>query len=80
MDRVSTSRAFTVQAASGRRRREATQARILAAFRALLEDGAPVAAMSVDRIVAAAGVSRSTFYTHFPDKRELIVRLAAEDA
>ncbi|MBJ7329858.1 MAG: TetR/AcrR family transcriptional regulator [Solirubrobacteraceae bacterium] len=76
---MTTSRAFTVQATSGRRRREATQARILAAFRMMLEEGAPVAAMSVDRIVEAAGVSRSTFYAHFPDKRELIARLAAED-
>lgn len=73
-------RAFTVQASAGRRRREATQEKILAAFRGLLETGSPVAAMSIDRIVEAAGVSRSTFYAHFPDKRELIVRLAAEDS
>jgi AcrR family transcriptional regulator len=76
---MSTARAFTVQAGAGRRRREATQEKILAAFRDLLAAGSPVAAMSVDRIVAAAGVSRSTFYAHFPDKRELIVRLAADD-
>lgn len=73
-------RAFTVQASAGRRRREATQEKILAAFRGLLETGSPVAAMSIDRIVEAAGVSRSTFYAHFPDKRELIARLAEEDS
>lgn len=77
---MSTARAFTVQAQAGRRRREATQERILAAFRGLLETGSPVAAMSVDRICQAAGVSRSTFYAHFPDKTELIARLAAEDS
>lgn len=77
---MTTARAFTVQAQAGRRRREATQQRILAAFRALLETGSPVAAMSVDRICEAAGVSRSTFYAHFPDKTELIARLAAEDS
>lgn len=77
---MTTTRAFTVQAGAGRRRREATQEKILSAFRGLLETGSPVAAMSVDRIVEAAGVSRSTFYAHFPDKRELIARLAAEDS
>lgn len=77
---MSTARAFTVQARAGRRRREATQEKILAAFRELLETGSPVAAMSVDRICEAAGVSRSTFYAHFPDKTELIARLAAEDS
>lgn len=77
---MTTARAFTVQARAGRRRREATQEKILAAFRELLETGSPVAAMSVDRICEAAGVSRSTFYAHFPDKTELIARLAAEDS
>ena len=77
---MSSPRAFTVQAGAGRRRREATQEKILAAFRGLLESGSPVAATSVDRIISAAGVSRSTFYAHFPDKRELIARLAAEDS
>jgi AcrR family transcriptional regulator len=77
---VSSPRAFTVQAGAGRRRREATQEKILAAFRGLLETGSPVAATSVDRIIGAAGVSRSTFYAHFPDKRELIARLAAQES
>jgi TetR/AcrR family transcriptional regulator, ethionamide resistance regulator len=70
---------FTVQATVGRARREATQRAILDAFRRLLEDGSSVAHLSVDKIVAEAGVSRSTFYVHFPDKRELVIRLAEED-
>ena len=70
---------FTVQATVGRARREATQRAILDAFRRLLEDGSAVAHLSVDRIVAEAGVSRSTFYLHFPDKRELVTRLSEED-
>jgi AcrR family transcriptional regulator len=38
-----------------------------------------VANLSVDRIVAEAGIARATFYLHFSDKQALIARLA-EDA
>jgi AcrR family transcriptional regulator len=70
--------AESVQAASGRRRREASTNEILAATRRLLADGGSVARLSVDRIVAEAGVSRATFYVCFADKHAVIGRLAEE--
>src|ERR1051325_1081153 len=71
-------RAFTVQARAGARRRAATQADLLDATKRLLAEGASLASLSVERIVAEAGVARTTFYLHFRDKYELIERLAAE--
>jgi len=76
--RQATARSFTVQARTGERRRAATQEDLLHATRRLLEQGAPLASLSVERIVAEAGVVRTTFYLHFRDKYELIERLAAE--
>lgn len=63
----------------GEGRRDATQAAILDATRRLLETGAPLASLSVGRIVEEAGVSRATFYLHFPGKQDLISRLAEEE-
>jgi TetR/AcrR family transcriptional regulator, ethionamide resistance regulator len=68
----------SVQAASGRKRRETSTNEILAATRRLVAEGGPVAKLSVDRIVAEAGVSRATFYVCFPDKHAVIGRLAQE--
>lgn len=79
MASVTAGRSFTVQASSGQRRREATQQKIVDALHRLLESGSAMAALSVDRIAAEAGVSRSTFYLHFPDKRNLIARLAEQE-
>jgi AcrR family transcriptional regulator len=69
----------TVQAQSGRRRREATVADILDATRRLLDGGTPVSNLSIERIVTEAGVVRATFYLHFADKQALIARLAADE-
>jgi AcrR family transcriptional regulator len=69
-------RASTTQARVGAERRAATAGEVLAATRRLLEAGAPVNGLSVDRIAAEAGVSRATFYLHFRDKYELVSRLA----
>jgi AcrR family transcriptional regulator len=71
-------RSFTVQARTGQRRRAATQDDLLEATKRLLSAGTPLAGLSVERIVAEAGVARTTFYLHFKDKFELIERLAAE--
>jgi AcrR family transcriptional regulator len=57
-------------------RRAAVEARILAAVERLLEGGARFTDLGVQRIVEEAGVARSTFYTHFRDKTQLILRLA----
>jgi AcrR family transcriptional regulator len=74
-----TARGFTVQASAGRRRRAATRQQILDALRLLLREGAPVAGLSVDRIVAEAGVSRATFYVHFSGKAEVVTALSEQD-
>ncbi|MBA3742674.1 TetR/AcrR family transcriptional regulator [Sporichthya sp.] len=68
----------SVQAATGRRRREASAAEVLAATRRLLSAGDPMAQLSVERILAEAGVSRATFYACFPDKHAVVAALAQE--
>jgi len=68
----------SVQAAAGRRRREASAAGILAATRRLLASGDAMAQLSVERILAEAGVSRATFYACFPDKHAVVGALAQE--
>ncbi|MBA3742676.1 TetR/AcrR family transcriptional regulator [Sporichthya sp.] len=68
----------TAQAESGRKRREASRSEILAGTRRLLAAGGAVASLSIDRIVAEAGVSRATFYVCFPDKRAVVAQLAQE--
>jgi AcrR family transcriptional regulator len=60
----------------GRQTRDATESKILDATKALLDGGASLAGLSVNRIVEQAGVSRATFYLHFSDKRGLIAKLA----
>ena len=44
----------------------------------LLGDGTPYAELTVQRITAAAGVSRSLFYVSFADRRELLLELLAD--
>jgi AcrR family transcriptional regulator len=57
-------------------RRAAAEAQVLAATERLLVEGVPFTELGVQRIAAAAGIARSTFYLHFRDKTELLVRLA----
>lgn len=68
----------SAQARSGARRRAATQQDLLDATVRLLEDGAPLAAVTVADIVREAGVVRTTFYGHFKDRTELVTTLADE--
>ncbi|GGO04833.1 TetR/AcrR family transcriptional regulator [Micromonospora parathelypteridis] len=56
--------------------RAAVEARVLAATERLLQEGVRFTDLGVQRIAAEAGVARSTFYTHFRDKSELLMRLA----
>ncbi|MFC0432663.1 TetR/AcrR family transcriptional regulator [Kutzneria buriramensis] len=64
-----------------RRRTPATGRRaeddILAATRRLLTGGATFTELGIQQISDEAGVARSTFYSHFRDKTELLMRLAA---
>lgn len=69
---------MSVQRRVGEDRRAATRAKILAAARELLAAGEPMAVMTVARVAQEAGVSRATFYLHFPDKRELTDALARD--
>ncbi|MGI5150424.1 TetR/AcrR family transcriptional regulator [Plantactinospora sp. CA-294935] len=57
-------------------RRASVEAQVLAATERLLVEGASFTELGVQRIAATAGVARSTFYTHFRDKSELLTRLA----
>lgn len=54
------------------------EADILAATQRLLIKGASFTELGVQQISAEAGVARSTFYSHFRDKIDLLVRLATE--
>jgi AcrR family transcriptional regulator len=45
---------------------------------ALVEDGASYADLSVEAIITAGGISRSTFYVYFADKGDLLVAMAQD--
>jgi AcrR family transcriptional regulator len=57
------------------KRRAEIEAAVLAATERLLADGASFTELGVQRIVAEAGVARSSFYMCFPDKVTVLVRL-----
>ncbi|MEV6874230.1 TetR/AcrR family transcriptional regulator [Amycolatopsis sp. NPDC051128] len=57
-------------------RREELERRLFAAIEELVGEGAGFTELSVERLAAAAGISRSTFYVHFEDKGDLVRRLA----
>jgi TetR/AcrR family transcriptional regulator, ethionamide resistance regulator len=44
----------------------------------LVEGGAAYADLSVEAIIKAGGISRSTFYVYFDDKGDLLVAMAAD--
>ncbi|MFF3440254.1 TetR/AcrR family transcriptional regulator [Streptosporangium sp. NPDC002721] len=54
------------------------EADILAATQRLLINGANFTELGVRQISTEAGVARSTFYSHFRDKIDLLTRLATE--
>ncbi|NKX85967.1 TetR/AcrR family transcriptional regulator [Nocardia coubleae] len=57
-------------------RRVEFERRVLSAVEDLLGDGTPYTELAVQRIAAASGAARSTFYRYFPDKSSLLVRMA----
>jgi AcrR family transcriptional regulator len=61
-------------------KRRAIEAGVLQATEALLGEGASYAGLSIERIATRAGISRTAFYFYFADKRELLMRLAADVA
>jgi AcrR family transcriptional regulator len=58
-----------------RTRRGAAEQQILDATEALLAEGESFTALGIGRIADHAGVSRSSFYLHFPDKTALLLRM-----
>jgi TetR/AcrR family transcriptional regulator, ethionamide resistance regulator len=56
-------------------RRADAEERALRAVEALMEEGLSYTEMPVLRIAQEAGMARSTFYMHFADKTELLIRL-----
>lgn len=65
----------TRRAAAGANRRAVVEAKILMATEQSLAGGASFTELGVQRLAAAAGIARSTFYLHFRDKTELLLRL-----
>lgn len=57
-------------------RRRATELAFLAATETLLGEGASYADLNVSRIAERAGRTRTAFYAHFEDRRELLLCLA----
>ena len=48
---------------------------LLRAMERLLDEGENFSTVSIERLTAAAGLARATFYLHFRDKAELVTRL-----
>ena len=57
-------------------RKAQVEQQIAEATVALLAEGRAFAELSIGQIATRAGISRSAFYNHYADKRELIVSLA----
>jgi AcrR family transcriptional regulator len=56
-------------------RRDAMERRVLEAAEQLVREGMSFTELSVERLAAEVGISRSTFYVHFEDKSDLVRRL-----
>jgi AcrR family transcriptional regulator len=56
--------------------RATVEAQVLGATERLLAGGANFTELGVKQIADEAGIARSTFYVHFADKTDLIIRLA----
>lgn len=64
---------ITRKAQSSRaQRRDDIRLKLLAAVEQMLAEGESFTELSVERLVAQAGVARSTFYVYFEDKGELL--------
>ncbi|MGV9661942.1 TetR/AcrR family transcriptional regulator [Nocardia niigatensis] len=68
----------TAKSGRGQRdeRREAVERRVLAAVDQLLAGGSTFTELAVARIATEAEIARSTFYRYFPDKSQLLIRMA----
>ncbi|MSW84976.1 MAG: TetR family transcriptional regulator [Actinobacteria bacterium] len=66
------------RAAPATAKRAAAQAAVLRATEELLAEGAAFSDLAVERIAGRAGISRTAFYFHFADKRDLLRALTGE--
>ncbi len=66
---------ITRKPSSAPERRDAVEQRVVDAVERLLGQGHPYTELSVATIAEEAGIARSTFYVHFADKTELLIRL-----
>lgn len=57
-------------------RRASAPTSLIEATERLLGSGTPYIGLSVEQLCSEAGVARSTFYVHFRDKGELVIRVA----
>lgn len=57
-------------------RREEVEHRVLAAVDRLLAQGVAFTELPVQRIATESDIARSTFYRYFPDKSQLLIRMA----
>ncbi|MFJ3894553.1 TetR/AcrR family transcriptional regulator [Streptomyces sp. NPDC090083] len=64
--------------ARGRPRSEAVERAITEGVMKLLEDGVPLAELSIERIARTAGVGKATIYRRWPGKEELFVDVVRE--
>jgi len=69
---------LTVRPSGATVRRERVGDRVFAAVEELLAEGRGYVELSVAEIAERSGVARSTFYTNFADKTDLLVRLASD--
>jgi len=60
-----------------RARRAAVQQRLMQATEELLREGHTYADLGIETIAARAGISRTTFYDYFEDKRQLLLAMGA---
>jgi AcrR family transcriptional regulator len=58
-------------------RRSGAELRLVEATERLLGEGTSFIALSVEQLCSEAGIARSTFYVHFRDKGDLVIRVAA---
>jgi AcrR family transcriptional regulator len=70
-------RAANVQRVRGAPRPTIEQ-RLLVAMESLLEKGNGFGSLTVEQLAAEAGMARATFYLHFRDKGELVLRLMGQ--
>lgn len=69
--------ALTRPPSSAHRRRAPVERAVLDAVERLLEAGSTFTELSVQTIADEAGLARSTFYVHFVDKTDLLIRLGS---